>query len=382
MKHYYEDEAGFIDYLQGKKLFLWGTGKMAPVVTEWLLSRGIVSFSFVNSNPEQWGKTYDGRLIYSPEELFAWDRDAFLIISCSHLKELSGILSAHGWQWHRDYIDGLNLENELCLIKYDHIPPAPRLTLKEMSAIEAELREENLQLQSIAYRDEDIETLEHSMDFEAFYSKGKNLTYKRKMCEYLLNYKLLGLAQYSKDDIYVDVGSSTTPAVLTLRERYGLRAYGVDLCERPYPKSYYLQENAARTSFADNTISGISLQSSYCLFMGMEDMDFIRECSRILKRKGRVCISPLYLYKEYISLVSPQHYHKGYNDDGAKEYLRRDWPDIKMSRYYDVEHLKKRVIDLAESVGLKSTIFVLDNTQVPEYEFAYLKFILMLEKIK
>ena len=53
-----------------------------------------------------------------------------------------------------------------------------------------------------------------------------------------------------------------------------------------------------------------------------------------------------------------------------------------MSRYYDVEHLKKRVIDLAESVGLKSTIFVLDNTQVPEYEFAYLKFILMLEKIK
>lgn len=89
-------------------------------------------------------------------------------------------------------------------------------------------------MRPIAYQEADIETLERVMGFDEFYSKGKNPFYKRKMCEYLLNYKLLGLDQYSRDDIYVDVGSSTTPAVMVLREQYGLHAYGVDLCESPY----------------------------------------------------------------------------------------------------------------------------------------------------
>lgn len=377
----YEDEASFLKYLQGKKLFLWGTGELSSGVIEWLLSKGVTSFSFVNSNPERWGQTYYGRLIYSPEELFEYGCAAFVIISCSYLGEIYETLSVNGWQWHRDYIDGLNLENEFCMIKYHDIPPAAPLTLEEMSEIEEKLRKENIPLQLITYRERDIEALEHAMDFGTFYNKDGNPLYKRKVCEYLLNYRLLELKRFSKDDIYVDVGSSTTPFVMILRERYGIQAYGVDLCESPYGKNYYLQENAVKTSFAENTVSGISLQSSYCLFIGTADMDFIRECSRILKPGGRVCISPLYLYKEFVSLVSPQYYHKGYSDHDAKEYLRRDWPSIQMSRYYDVDHLKKRVLDIAESLNMKATVFVLDNAQVPEYEFAYLKFVLMLEKM-
>jgi len=123
------------------------------------------------------------------------------------------------------------------------------------------------------------------------------------MCEYLLNYKLIGLDKFSEDDIYVDVGSSTTPAVMTLREKYGFKAYGVDLCKSPYGKEYYLQENAASTSFADHSVSGITVQASYGLFINDTDMKFLHECSRILKPGGKVCISPMSLYKEYISLV-------------------------------------------------------------------------------
>lgn len=378
VKHCYEDAAGFLRYLRNRELFLWGTGKMAPAVIEWLSSNGITEFSFVNSNPNQWGQTYHGRPICSPDELFNHLGTAFVMISCGYLKEISDSLSEHGFQWHRDFIDGLNLENEFCSVKYDNVPSAPPLTLEEMSAIEEELREEGIPLQPIAYRERDIETLERSMDFEAFYNKGGNPLYKRKICEYLLNYRLLGLDRFSKDDVYVDVGSSSTPFVMTLRERYGIQAYGVDLCESPYGKSFYLQEDATKMSFADNSVSGIS----YCLFGGTADMDFIRECGRILKPGGRVCFSPLELYKEYISLVSPQYYQKGYNDAGSKEYIRRDWPEIRMTRNYDVKHLKKRVLDVAESAGLKPTVFVLDNAQVPYYEFAYLKFTLMLEKIK
>jgi len=51
-----------------------------------------------------------------------------------------------------------------------------------------------------------------------------------------------------------------------------------------------------------------------------------------------------------------------------------------MSRYYDIENLKKRVLDVANACGLKTTIFVLDNAQVSDYEFEYLKFLLVLEK--
>lgn len=381
MEHYYQDEAGFLDYIRDKRIFLWGTGKAAPDVIKWFLSRGITQFSFINSNPEYWGQKFNGQLIYSPDELFTYENTAFVVISSSYFQEISEILSIQGWQRYRDYIDGLNLENEFCMIKYDGIPSAPPLTLAEMSAIEAELMRQRVHVHPIAYHDKELETLERAMDFEAFYNKAENPFYKRKMCEYLLNYRLLGIDRYSKDDVYIDVGSSTTPFVMTLRERYGINAYGVDLCKSPYCKDYYLQENAVETSFSDHSVTGISLQSAYCLFAGAADMEFIQECGRILKPGGKVCISPLYLYKEYISLASPQYYHRGHCDEDAKEYLRRDWPSIPMSRYYDVEHLRKRVLDIAAGAGLKATVFVLDNSQVPAYEFAYLKFVLMLEKI-
>jgi SAM-dependent methyltransferase len=360
---------------------LWGTGLLSKQVILTLSRLNIYEYSFIDKDKNKQSDILGGKKIYSPQHLLEIDKSKlFVIIACGAEKEIKTQLREYGFEDYVHFIDGVNLENEFCTIKYCNIPSAKPVTNDDLNLIISEMKTAKLNMLPIKYTQDELNNFEANFCFPDFYKKTTNPFYFRKLCEYWFASQILKLPDYKKEDIYIDVGSSSTPWVMELREKFNINAFGVDLEKNPLNKEYYLVEDATSTSFENNSVSGISLQSTFCLFAGHADIRFIHECARILKPGGKVVILPLYMYPEYISLVSPQFYNKGYNDNEQKEYLRRDWPNIRMSRYYDVKHLKSRIINEAEALGLKHSIFILPDEQIPPYEFAYLKFILMLEK--
>ena len=224
--------------------------------------------------------------------------------------------------------------------------------------------------------------------FRVFYHERTNERYLRKVMEYYFAEKFLGLSEYTDADIYIDAGCSTSPWTFYLREKRGIKAFGLDLHVENLPEEYrfwyYLGENVTRTTFPDGSVAGISMQSSFECLLKNGDIEFIKECGRILRPGGKVVISPLYLTDKYISAVSIDKYHQHNKDDDQEEYVRFDCKGIRRANHYDIPHLKSRILDTAEAVGMKYVIYILPNDDVPPYDFhncfSYLKFILVLTK--
>ena len=102
--------------------------------------------------------------------------------------------------------------------------------------------------------------------------------------------------------------------------------------------------DAGDTKLPDDFASVLSLQCAYECFMGDADIRFVEEASRILDKKGRYGIAPLYLEDEYFVSTSPfcdQFYVK------IKPSARRVWRDdeyrVLFSRHYSPEVFSSRV---------------------------------------
>lgn len=125
----------------------------------------------------------------------------------------------------------------------------------------------------------------------------------------------------------------------------------------------------------------MSCHSAYETFIGDVDIKLIREAAGILKIGGKLIIVPLYMHEQYLSTTSPTLYKKGFADEGSFECIRTDCRGgLAIGRFYDVDALKRRVLDVAKEVGLKAKVYVFPDELVTCDAFAYLKFILELRK--
>ena len=206
--------------------------------------------------------------------------------------------------------------------------------------------------------------------------------WNEKLLEHYIASILLDLKNYSRDDIYIDVAACNSPWAKQLRINYSINAFAIDLA--PVSNdfinlSYYLKENATKTSFADNSVRGVSLQCAYEMFQKEDDVLFIDELSRILKRGGKAIILPLYMHTHYCAYSTPEYFGKGYTPKYAKEYIRMDCGGVPSSRKYSANYLKKRILDRIKKAGLNYYIFVLRNKEKIDSDI-YCHFILQIEK--
>jgi hypothetical protein len=203
--------------------------------------------------------------------------------------------------------------------------------------------------------------------------------YHEKLLEHFIAWRLLGLGE-SYATPYVDVAACNSPWAQQLRCR-NIEAYAVDL-HRPTQFSklpYYRQENATRTSFADESIASASLQCAYEMFLGDDDVRLIAELGRILRPGGKVVICPLYMHTHDCYYQTQEYFGQPYGDARARGYVRRDAWGVPASRKYSPESLKTRVIDTALRSGLNPHLYVLRNAGSIA-DGIYMHFVLLLEK--
>jgi hypothetical protein len=236
---------------------------------------------------------------------------------------------------------------------------------------EQELQEIEMQLLRLGIRVEDFyidpmafDAFQRENHFPADYHGGRDGgVWEEKLLEHFISAELLSLNRFNSNDIYVDIAAGSSPWVHHLRNQLGLNAYAIDLnIDKKFQEfSYYRKENAAALNFPDASIRAASLHCAYEMFLGQDDIDFIKEISRVLVPGGKVIIIPLYMHTHYCSYSTPEFWGKGCSDLGAKEYVKMECYGVPSSRKYDAEYLQRRVLGPAAQVGLSFRLLALRN---------------------
>lgn len=230
MQLLYEDIVSFFSYINNKKVFFWGIG----VAFSRLMQRHSFSQKYIEGYLDKNYVTLQnvcGKMVESPQILESFSEDNFIVVSCDGYSEISMQLEKWGYKKYIHYIDGVHLENSILEYKYtiEGKTFANSVSLKELDDIEREIRLQGINTREIRLSDLDINMFEKQFDFASFYLKDSNRDYWRKMYEYYFAYHFIGLEKFQVGDVYVDIGSSSTPWVYYLREQLNIEAYGVDL---------------------------------------------------------------------------------------------------------------------------------------------------------
>lgn len=367
-------------YKQGKRIAIWGVGEKSVIAENILLSLSIDKYFYFDNDEKKCGKKRNGNIILSPKEI---SKDYFILISTVYIDEIKMQLEKVGLRHVYDWIYALEEQFYEGLFKNQDAPKVPIVTNKILNNIEKELDRIGILKKIPKYDREELAKFEKRINFEQVYKKNTNKRYKRKILEYYFVNSIFDFSNKGSDFTYLDVGSAGSPFVKWIRENTKVNAYAIDLEKGPYSDNeYYLCQDATNTNFKQSSIDAISMQSAFEMFKGESDKTVIKEFSRILKKNGKVVILPLYLHEKYISTVSPNYYKTGTSDKNSFECIRTDcWSWIPLSRFYNIDSLQERVINIARKNGLEASIFCLHDDDIEIDEFVYLKFILILTKI-
>lgn len=162
-----------------------------------------------------------------------------------------------------------------------------------------------------------------------------------KCLEHYMTYRLLNI---SAGNIYIDIASSRSPWSEILNAQGGIKAYRLDLS---FPKGINgidIGADAGNTKLPDGFASVLSLQCAYECFMGDADIRFVREASRILDRKGRYGIVPLYLSDVHFVSTSPYcNQAEVIIEPEARKVWRDDEYKVPFSRHYSPESFAARI---------------------------------------
>jgi hypothetical protein len=162
-----------------------------------------------------------------------------------------------------------------------------------------------------------------------------------KCMEHYLTFRHLNI---SANDVYIDIASAGSPWANILHRRERVRAYSLDLS---FPKGINgidIGADAGDTKLLDGFASVLSLQCAYECFMDDADIHFVEEASRILNKKGRYGIAPLYLANIHFVSTSPYcNQAEVIIEPKARKVWRDDEYKVPFSRHYSPESFANRI---------------------------------------
>lgn len=252
---------------------------------------------------------------------------------------------------------------------------------EDLRLIEKEIDRNGIVIKDLYLDKNEFEEFKNKFDFGKDYHCFKPYLFNEKMLEYFIAYKFC-ISQLNKNEIYIDAAARESPWAKLLREK-GYNAYAIDLqCSLKYESlEYYKVMDATTTTFKDGSISAVSLQCAYEMFNRDDDIKFIHELKRILRKDGRALIVPFYMNTYYSGFSSPEYYFKKeFHDRDAKVYVAsNNMRGIPFARFYDVKKFEDRVLATIEENNLKYNFYVLRNNKAIDQNI-YWHFILEIIK--
>lgn len=274
------------------------------------------------------------------------------------------------------------INNTIRLMWGKYTPPI--LTDNDRGLIETDIRGlfDNQNITDYHINSTALKRFEDSYFFRDFYDTKWN-RYKRKVCEYYMVENILKFNDEEREEyVYLDLMSSSSPWAWAIKKRYSINSYAVDIQKPSKPVECFVEADVTKLPFDCESVDGISIQSGMELLSGNDDMSMLREAERVLKPGGRMIISPMYIYKEPVTLFGRSYYREGQAEDGTKKYMRLDF-NIPFTRLYSVDTLKSRVLDVMKKVKWSLYIVSLDDSDElydTRDTFIYLRYVLAYKK--
>lgn len=211
--------------------------------------------------------------------------------------------------------------------------------------------------------------------FRNYYGGGKGKNFVEKALEHYLAANLLELTE---KDTYVDIASANSPTPMIYHEMFGCNTYVQDLVHAKGIRGNVIGGDASSLPVEDGFFTKMALHCSFEHFECDADVRFIQEASRVLRRNGKLCILPLYLFRRYAIETNPLVVGDNcasFESDATLFCVRGTRK--RHGRFYDVRHLVSRI---RHNLGeLSLSILVAENEKEVDSS-CYVKFIALLEK--
>jgi SAM-dependent methyltransferase len=211
--------------------------------------------------------------------------------------------------------------------------------------------------------------------FPHYHKGGRTKDFSEKSLEHYLAAKFLDL---SKNDLYIDIANKNSPAPDIYHKLYGCQVYKQDLIFPVGIKQNTIGGDASNLPLTDGFATKMALHCSFEHFEQDSDIRFIKEANRVIRKNGKLCILPLYLFNRYAMQLDPLIVLKN-NISLEKDsmfYCTVGYGN-RPSRFYDIYHLITRIRD--NLTDLKLTIYVVRNGKDIS-PFCYIKFVALFEK--
>ncbi|MHA1267159.1 MAG: methyltransferase domain-containing protein [Candidatus Helarchaeota archaeon] len=243
--------------------------------------------------------------------------------------------------------------------------------LNEMKTNHFEVNE--IKLNPIEYKQFLKEAEYHK--YRNYYNGGRAKLFFEKSLEHFLAAKLLKL---SKNDIYIDIANGNSPDPEIYHKLYGCEVYRQDLIFKKGIRGNRIGGDACNMPIEDGFATKMALHCSFEHFERNSDINFIKESNRVLKTGGKLCILPLYFFKNYAIQMNPVFWPQGNAilEKDAVLYCVKGW-GTRHNRFYDLPHFITRIKNHLEN--LKLTIYHVQSSGAIA-RLTYVKFIALLEK--
>jgi SAM-dependent methyltransferase len=217
-----------------------------------------------------------------------------------------------------------------------------------------------------------FDAAEYSSRYPEYYS---NNIHEKSLEHYIA----ADLLRMSARDRYIDIASEHSPTPEIYHRLFGCTTYRQDLSLAPGFHGETIGSNAADMPIPDGFANCMALHCSFEHFEGDADQRFVREATRVLAPRGRVCIVPFYLGEEYAVKTDPvvaASEDLSFEPDAILHHAR-GWGN-RHGRFYDPEHAMARVI--GQRTGLSATVYRITNF-ADVHLSCYARFALLLEKV-
>jgi SAM-dependent methyltransferase len=209
----------------------------------------------------------------------------------------------------------------------------------------------------LAFREKGIVPVPFLVDIDAYmtfiekasYPKGEYGDYfAEKSLEHFISFQFFNLNEHS---LIVDVANAGSAFPKILHDLFDCKVISNDLAFSPGEvalENWHTRIgcNACNLPLEDALVDLITLHCALEMFEGDDDINLVKEASRILKPGGKLVIIPLYMNEVHHIFRDPKNPRKIQPDidDGSVLIYRNNFWGVAFARFYSVDAFCTRIL--------------------------------------